>query len=400
MRRRFVLSLLVAGILALSILAPDRSTRAQAGETGKVKPVDFDRQIRPVLSENCFSCHGPDEETRMANMRLEVKDSAQSPFTPRDGYRIITPGDSAGSRLYQRISAKDEAFRMPPPVSNHKLTEAQIALIKQWIDEGAKWEMHWAFVPPKRPGLPEVKQKDWVKNPIDSFVLARLEQEGLKPSPEADKTTLLRRVTLDLTGLPPRPAEVESFLADNSPNAYEKRVDALLASPHYGERMALFWLDLARYSDTHGYHIDSERHMWPWRDWVIRAFNMNMPYDEFTVEQIAGDLLPNATLDQKVATGFNRNHMINFEGGAIPAEYQNEYVVDRVEATSTTWMGLTMGCARCHDHKFDPILQKDFYRFYAFFNNIPEKGLDGQAGMPHRLCRYRRSKAGPTIGRP
>ena len=202
----------------------------------------------------------------------------------------------------------------------------------------------------------------------------------MKPSPEADKATLLRRVTLDLTGLPPTPSEVESFLADNSPHAYEKRVDALLASPHYGERMALFWLDLARYSDTHGYHIDSARHMWPWRDWVIRAFNSDMPYDEFTVEQIAGDLLPNATLDQKVATGFNRNHMINFEGGAIPAEYQNEYVVDRVEATSTTWMGLTMGCARCHDHKYDPILQKDFYRFYAFFNNIPEKGLDGASG--------------------
>ena len=220
----------------------------------------------------------------------------------------------------------------------------------------------------------------WPRNPIDNFVLARLEREGLKPSPEADKATLLRRVSFDLTGLPPTPAEVDAFLADKSPDAYEKRVDRLLHSPHYGERMAMQWLDLARYADTHGYHIDSHRDMWHWRDWVIDAFNRNMPYDQFTIEQLAGDLLPNATLEQKIATGFNRNHMINFEGGAIPEEYQVEYVVDRVETTATTWMGLTLGCARCHDHKYDPIKQKDFYRFFAFFNTIPEKGLDGRKG--------------------
>ncbi len=379
MRRRVILSLLGVSVLVLSVFSARVATGAETEEK-KLKPVNFDREIRPILSDKCFSCHGPDAESRMAGMRLDVKDAPESPFTPRKGYRIIAPGDSAQSRLYQKISSTDDSVRMPPPYSNRTLTQAQIQLIKRWIDEGAKWETHWAFVPPQRPALPEVKQKNWPKNPIDYFVLARLEQEGLSPSPEADKATLLRRVTLDLTGLPPTPAEVEAFLADKSPDAYEKKVNELLASPHYGERMAMFWLDVARYSDTHGYHIDSARQMWPWRDWVIRAFNHNMPFDEFTIEQLAGDLLPNATLDQKVATGFNRNHMINYEGGAIPEEYQNEYVVDRVEATSTAWMGLTLGCARCHDHKYDPLLQKDFYRFYAFFNNIPEKGLDGYFG--------------------
>jgi hypothetical protein len=266
-----------------------------------------------------------------------------------------------------------------PPVGNG-LSAKQIGLIKEWIDGGAKWETHWSFVPPKRVAPPAVDTKAWVRNPIDSFVLAKLEQEHLKPSIEADKTTLLRRVTFDLTGLPPTPAEVDSFLADKSPNAYEKRVDALLAHPQFGERMAMQWMDLARYSDTHGYHIDSHREMWHWRDWLIQAFNRNEPYDQFAVDQLAGDLIPNATMDQKIATGFNRNHMINFEGGAIPEEYQNEYVVDRLEATSNVFMGLTMGCARCHDHKYDPISQRDFYRFYAFFNTIPEQGLDGKKG--------------------
>ena len=227
---------------------------------------------------------------------------------------------------------------------------------------------------------PAVSHAGWARNPIDQFILARLEREGLTPSPEADKTTLLRRVTYDLTGLPPTPAEVDAFLADRSPDAYEKRVDALLQSPHYGERMAMPWLDAARYADTHGYHIDSLRGMWPWRDWVIDAFNRNLPFDQFAIEQLAGDLLPNATREQKIASGFNRNHMINFEGGAIAEEYQVEYVVDRVEATSSAFMGLTMGCARCHSHKYDPITHKEFYQFFAFFNTVPEVGLDGRTG--------------------
>ncbi len=281
-----------------------------------VKRLDFNRDIRPILSDTCFKCHGPDEKQRMANLRL---DETEGLFTDRGGYRIIVPGNAAQSKLYQKISSTDESFRMPPTYSGRSLTAKQIELIKEWIDQGAKWEMLWSFVPPKRPPVPEVKDKDWPRNPIDNFVLARLESEGLKPSPEADKATLLRRVYFDLTGLPPTPAEIDAFVADRSPDAYEKRVDQLLASPHYGERMAMPWLDMARYADTHGYHIDSLRDMWAWRDWVIKAFNQNLPYDEFTVEQIAGDLLPNATMDQKIASGFNRNHMITLEGGAIPA---------------------------------------------------------------------------------
>jgi mono/diheme cytochrome c family protein len=359
----------------VSAAVPSKDVKLSHNVSGK--PVDFNREIRPILSDVCFTCHGPEEKSRQGNLRLDSKESV---FAERNAYRIITPGSSVTSRLYQKISSKDEASRMPPVWSGKSLTPKQIELLRQWIDQGAKWQSHWAFDPPKRPARPGVKDKSWPKNPIDSFTLARLEAEGLKPSPEADKATLLRRVSLDLTGLPPTPAEVDSFVADRSPDAYEKRVDHLLQSPHYGERMAMPWLDLARYSDTHGFHIDSLREMWPWRDWVISAFNRNMPFDEFTTEQLAGDLLPNATLDQKIASGFNRNHMINFEGGAIPEEYHVEYVVDRVSTTATTWLGLTMGCARCHDHKYDPIKQKDFYRFFAFFNTVPEQGLDGYEG--------------------
>ena len=269
---------------------------------------------------------------------------------------------------------------MPPLESGHTLTDKQISVLRSWIDSGAQWDTHWAYTPATRPELPATMRSVWVRNPIDQFILARLEREGLQPSPDADKETLLRRVTYDLTGLPPTPAEVDAFLADKLPDAYEKRVDALLQSPHYGERMALVWLDAARYADTHGYHIDNLRQMWPWRDWVIGAFNRNLPFDRFVIEQIAGDLIPDATRDQKVASGFNRNHMINFEGGAIADEYQVEYVVDRVEATSSAFMGLTMGCARCHSHKYDPITHKEFYQFFAFFNSVPERGLDGRTG--------------------
>ncbi len=358
---RAVLSLFATGLCCL------------AAEPAAHK-VDFDREIRPILSDNCFTCHGPDEKNRMAKLRLDAQDGGA--YTRG----ILVAGNAKSSVLYLRISNPDRNRRMPPPSSGHTLTPAQIDLIRDWIDQGAKWETHWAFVAPKRPAVPAVQDKAWVRNPIDNFVLAKLEAQGMKPSSEAPRAILLRRVTYDLTGLPPTIAELNSFLADKSPDAYEKRVDQLLASPRYGERMAAVWMDLARYADTHGYHIDSSREMWHWRDWVIDAYNRNMPYDQFTVDQLAGDLLPNATTEQKIASGFNRNHMINFEGGAIPEEYQVEYVVDRVEATSTTWMGLTLGCARCHDHKYDPISQRDFYRFFAFFNNVSEKGLDGRNG--------------------
>ena len=369
-------------------------TAAAAPAEPAVKPVDFDREIRPILSDNCFACHGPDDKQRMAKLRLDTKDGI---FADRGGYQVLTPGKAADSKLYQRISAPDKAKRMPPPYADRTLNDKQIELIRRWVDEGAKWETHWAYVPPKRPDLPEVKQKAWPRNPIDNFILARIESDGLKPSPEADKTTLLRRVTFDLTGLPPTPAEVDAFLRDKSPGAYEKVVDRLLASPRYGERMAMHWMDLARYADTHGYHIDSHREMWHWRDWAIDAFNRNMPFDEFTVEQLAGDLLPHPTLAQRIATGFNRNHMINFEGGAIPEEYQNEYVVDRVETTSVVWLGMTMGCSRCHDHKYDPIKQKDFYRFYAFFNSISEKGLDGRRGNAEPVLQVPSAEQGREV---
>ena len=293
---------------------------------------------------------------------------------------MIIPGDRSASRLYQRISHEMEIARMPPPAAERKLKPEEVERIGAWIDQGADWQTHWAYVPPKRPASPQIGDAAWPKNAIDRFTLARLDREGLKPSSAADKTTLARRVTLDLTGLPPTPEQVEAFVADDSPDAYEKHVDELLRSPHYGERMAMPWLDAARYADTHGYHIDSHREMWRWRDWVIQAFNDNMPFDQFTVEQLAGDLLPDPTPSQILATGFNRNHMINYEGGAIPEEYQVEYVVDRIETTSTVWMAATMGCARCHDHKYDPFKQKEFYRFFAFFNTIGEKGLDGQTG--------------------
>jgi hypothetical protein len=341
------------------------------------KPIDFNRDVRPILSDNCFACHGPDDKRRVAGLRLDTEEGL---FADRGSYKIVVAGDPAKSRLLSRISAADKATRMPPPQAGAILTDIQIATVRKWIEQGARWERHWAFVPPQSPPLPSLRNATWVRNPIDRFVLSRLEREGLTTSPEADRATLLRRLSFDLTGLPPTPSDVDAFLADTSPTAYEKQVDRLLALPQYGERMAMQWLDLARYADTHGYHIDSHREMWRWRDWVIGAFNRNMPFDRFGIEQLAGDLLPNATLEQRLATGFNRNHMINYEGGAIPEEYQTEYVADRVDTTANVFMGLTLGCARCHDHKYDPISQKDYYRFFAFFNAIAEKGLDGKTG--------------------
>jgi hypothetical protein len=337
-------------------------------------PLSFNRDIRPILANNCFACHGPDERKRETKFHFDTKEGAFA----KEG--IIIPGNATKSLLIWRVTHEDPEERMPPPESGHALTDKQIALLRRWIDEGAVWDSHWAYTTPVRPEPPPVRKADWVRNPIDRFILARLEREGLTPSPEANKEALLRRLSYDLTGLPPTPREVDSFLADRSPDAYEKRVDALLSSPRYGERMAMPWLDAARYADTHGYHIDSHRGMWPWRDWVIGAFNRNLPFDQFVIEQLAGDLLTNPTREQKIASGFNRNHMINFEGGAIAEEYQVEYVIDRVEATSTAFLGLTMGCARCHSHKFDPITHKEFYQFYAFFNNVPELGLDGRRG--------------------
>jgi hypothetical protein len=329
--------------------------------------IDFARDVLPILSDNCFNCHGPDEKTRKAKLRLDTKEGALA--------SSVVPGKSATSELFARVVSTDADSVMPPPKSNKKLTAAQVDTLKKWIDAGAPWGTHWAFTAPKRPDVPKTKHE--ARNPIDAFVRARLERENLAPGAEADKPRLLRRVTLDLTGLPPTAEEVDAFVKDTSPNAYEKVVDRLLASPRFGERMAWDWLDAARYADSNGYQGDGERTMWPWRDWVVRAYNANLPFDRFTVEQLAGDLIPNATREQILATGFNRNHMINGEGGRIAEENRVEYVFDQTETTGTVWLGLTVGCARCHDHKFDPISQKDYYSLYAFFNSTPVNGGGG-----------------------
>ncbi|MBM4073228.1 MAG: DUF1553 domain-containing protein [Planctomycetes bacterium] len=340
--------------------------------------IDFNRQVRPILSEHCFRCHGPDDEERKAKLRLDTRAGMFGKL--RGGEHAVVPGDIAKSALLARITESDASRRMPPPRFKKDLSREQIDILRRWIEQGADWSEHWSFVPPRRPLLPMVKRAGWSRNAVDAFILARLEREGMSPSPEAERATLIRRLSLDLTGLPPTPAEVDDFLADKSAAAYEKVVDRLLDSPHFGERMALDWLDAARYADTHGYHIDAGRDMTAWRDWVIDAFNQNLPFDQFTLEQLAGDLLPDATQEQKIASGFNRNHMINFEGGAIPKEYHAAYIVDRVNTTATVWLGLTVACAQCHDHKYDPISQKEFYQLYAFFHNVPENGLDGSKG--------------------
>lgn len=337
---------------------------------GAEPPVDFSRDILPILSENCLLCHGPDAGTRKADLRLDVREGALRLEDP-----IVEPGKGSESELIRRLVTDDAEEKMPPAKSGKVLTQEQVATLTRWIDQGATWGKHWAFEAPKRPEPPAPRRADLARNPIDRFVLARLEREGLELAPEADRTALIRRLSLDLTGLPPTIAEVDAFLADHAPDAYENLVDRLLASPAYGEAMASDWLDGARYADTNGYQNDFARNMWPWRDWVVSAFNRNMPFDRFAVEQIAGDKLPDATLSQKVATGFNRNNRTVTEAGSIEEEWRIENAVDRVETTSTVFLGLTMGCARCHDHKYDPITQNEFYEFLGFFNDVADKGV-------------------------
>ncbi len=347
---------------------------AQQAGAAATASVDFQRQVRPILSDNCFHCHGPDEATRMVSLRLDTQEGA---FEKRESGSVIVPGNPNGSLLYQRITAKDAAQRMPPEASHKVLTDDQKRILKDWIDQGAAWKQHWSFVPVTRPPVPVVKAQTWVKNPIDAFILTKLEASGLEPAVEADKRTLIRRVSLDLTGLPPEPAEVEAFLKDDSKNAYEKVVDRLLASKRWGEHRARYWLDAARYADTHGVHVDNYREMWPYRDWVIDAFNRNLSFDRFTVEQLAGDLLPNRTFDQQIASGFHRCNVTTNEGGVIPEEVDAIYAKDRVDTTGAVWLGLTVGCATCHDHKFDPISSKDFYSLAAFFRNTTQPTMDG-----------------------
>lgn len=373
------------GAWATPVTPQGKTAQGKAGQGKPGKPkvkkaIDFNRDVRPILAK-CLNCHGHDPKTVAAGLRLDDGPAAKKKLP--SGQFAIVPGHPEKSELITRIYDKDGFILMPPKSSNKTLSAEEKATLKQWIAEGAEFKEHWAFVAPKRPPLPTVKNKTWAKNSIDSFILAQIEEKGLKPSPEADRRTLIRRVTLDITGLPPSPQETQAFVDDKSPNAYEKVVDRLLASPRYGERMAMDWMDYARYADSNGYQADFERFQWRWRDWVIDAFNQNMPYDRFTVEQIAGDMLPNATLEQKIATGFNRNHRINTEGGVVAEEWRVETVIDRVETTSAVWLGLTSGCARCHDHKYDPITQKDFYRMFAFFNNVPESGTGEERPVNH-----------------
>lgn len=336
--------------------------------------IDFNFHVKPILSDRCYTCHGPDEKARKAALRLDTEAGIFAPLSENKDAYIVVPHNLGKSNLYQRISSDDPEYLMPPPTSNLRLTSYEKAVLAKWIEQGAEWKKHWSFSAPQESNIPDIADASWAKNEIDQFILKKLEKENLSPSGEADKATLLRRISFDLTGLPPSIEELDDFLADKSEHAYEKQVDRLLSSPAYGERMAADWMDVARYADTHGYLDDTHREVWHWRDWVIQAFNENLPYDKFITWQTAGDLLPHATQEQKLATCFQRLHRQNQEGGVLPEEYRIEYVADRVQTTAKAFLGITMECARCHDHKYDPISQKNFYQMAAFFNNTFETG--------------------------
>jgi len=360
---------------------------AAANPVSAEDPIRFNRDIRPLLSDRCFACHGIDAKKRKAGLRLDTAEGATA--ANKDGRVAIKPRDPAGSELWRRINSKDTDDVMPPPESHKTLSEAEKTLLARWIRQGASYQKHWAFEPPVATVPPEAKPGTPARDAIDRFLAARLEQEGLGFGPEADRPTLLRRLSFDLRGLPPTPAEVADFVADTTPDAYERRVDRFLASPAYGERMARLWLDVARYADTHGMHLDNERQMWAYRDWVVSAFNRNLPFDRFTIDQLAGDLEPNATLDQIVATGFNRCNVTTGEGGTIDAEFIFRYAVERTSTTVQTWMGLTAGCAVCHDHKFDPLSAREFYSLYAFFQSAADPALDGNALLTAPVAKLR-----------
>jgi hypothetical protein len=357
-----------------------KSSGPEAVSSGKGK-IDFNYHVKPILSDKCFACHGPDVKKRQADFRLDTEEGAFKALQSDSLHFAIVKGNAAESFLIKRIFSEDPLFRMPPVESNLVLTEQEKDVLKKWIEQGAEYKKHWAFIPPAKPHVPAV-DSDWGANEIDHFILAKLQEMDLEPSVEADKERLIRRVSFDLTGLPPTLAQVDSFLTDKSPEAYGELVDQLLASSAYGERWANYWLDVSRYGDSHGYQDDLPRVMWPWRDWVIHAFNKNLPYDQFVTWQLAGDLLPAATREQILATGFNRNHKITQEGGAIPEEYRTEYVVDRTNTFGKAFLGISVECSRCHDHKYDPIAQKDFYSIYSFFNQANEKGLINYGELP------------------
>ncbi|MDQ2656032.1 MAG: PSD1 and planctomycete cytochrome C domain-containing protein, partial [Bacteroidota bacterium] len=381
-------SLLVMCVAGVATSLLHSCSQSSVGEdTGIPETISYNFDIRPVLSDKCFICHGPDANKRKAGLRLDIAENAYKALEENPTAHAVVPGDPLNSQVFLRISSDDSTFRMPPPESNLSLTPSEIRLIEKWIEQGAKYEPHWAFVAPKEPEVPRVNDADWPANEVDAFILAKLEEHGMRPAKQADKERLLKRVCLDITGLPPSLELMDSFLEDEDADAYENLVDRLLADPGYGEKMAVHWMDVARFADSHGFQDDSYRSQWPWRDWVIHAFNTNMRYDQFITWQLAGDLLPDPTKEQILATGFNRNHKITEEGGIIDEEYRSMYVTDRTDLFGKGLLGVTIECAHCHDHKYDPFSQKEYYQLYAFFNNIKEVGIESVVGGPETYAK-------------
>jgi hypothetical protein len=377
MSRRLVVCLFIISGVVLTFAAC-LGKKGEATSKDLPETVSYNFHIRPILSDKCFKCHGPDGNKREAGLRLDIAENAFAPLTETKGAFAIVPGKPEESELYKRIVSTDSSYMMPVPESHlGALSEYEVKLFQKWIKQGAKYESHWAFNAPVKSTLPDVADKGWIKNEIDRFILSSMEEQGLQPSEEADKERLLKRISLDITGLAPTISMTDRFVADNSEHAYEKMIDTLLAMPQYGERMALYWMDVARYADSYGYQDDNIRTQWPWRDWVIHAFNRNLSYDQFLTWQLAGDMLPNANKENILATGFFRNHKYTEEGGVVPEEYRIEYLLDKTKTFSKGILGITVECAQCHDHKYDPFSQKDYYSLLAFFNNTKELGFEG-----------------------
>ncbi len=387
MYRRPIYSILVIFACIYMIQACHRPPSNQMSEDPIPDSISYNFHVRPILSDKCFACHGPDANKRDADLRLDIPEEAYKALKSNATAHGIVPFKPKNSEVFLRISSKDTSYIMPPIATNLTLTATEIAIIEKWIKQGAKYEKHWAFTAPKTPTIPKVKNTKWIKNEIDYFVLDKLEHKKIAPNPEAEKERLLRRVSLDITGLPPSLQMMDKFMADNSPNAYEKVVESLMASPAYGERMALHWMDVSRYADSHGYQDDNYRSQWPWRDWVIHAFNNNTPYNQFISWQLAGDLMPHSSKEQLLATAFNRNHKITEEGGVIDEEYRVEYVKDRTNTLGKAILGITLECAQCHDHKYDPFSQKEYFQMTAFFNNVKEVGLESTVGGPETFAK-------------
>jgi hypothetical protein len=373
----WILAIIIAALAGIAFLMRGESSAEEAIPD----VVDYNFHIRPILSDRCFKCHGPDANKREANLRLDTEEGAFAALKDNPGQHVIVPGDPLNSALYARLVSSDTAELMPPPSSNLALSKTEIEIIRKWIEQGAKYKKHWSFIAPKRPDVPAVDNDDQPRNAIDNFIFSKMKEVGLEPNQETSRESLLKRVSMDITGLPPTLEQQEKFLQDKSADAYEKVVDQLLSSKHYGEKMAVQWMDVARYADSHGYQDDGYRTMWPWRDWVIHAFNSNYPFSKFLTWQLAGDLLPNPSKEQLLATGFNRNHKITQEGGVIDEEYRIEYVTDRTNTVGKAFMAITLECSKCHDHKYDPVSQKEYYNMFAFFDKVPEKGLVGDIGL-------------------